>query len=254
VSSFRLNRFEVTVGRFRKFVEDYDAFRQAGHPQAGEGANPRVAGTGWLSEFNAKLPANAAALKQALACEQGASTWTDAAGPHEHRPINCVDWYMAFAFCAWDGSWLPTATENNYARSGGDEQRDYPWSAPNGEGCKSPLLGMQYASYECGIENSLGECIFEVGAKPLGDGRWGHADLAGNLWEWNFDYYDDFGPTCNDCALTTVPANPDDGIVERTINGCGWPNGSSGMCQTYAGRNPPEVRQAGHGFRCALLP
>ena len=41
-----------------------------------------------------------------------------------------------------------------------------------------------------------------VGSKsPQGDGKWGHADLAGNLWEWTFDYWQTpYQNPCIDCA------------------------------------------------------
>jgi len=36
------------------------------------------------------------------------TTWTDTAGSNENQPVNCLDWYTAFAFCAWDGDgWRP---------------------------------------------------------------------------------------------------------------------------------------------------
>jgi formylglycine-generating enzyme len=42
VSNFRLDRFEVTVGRFRKFVAAYPASK----PAAGAGAHPLISGSG----------------------------------------------------------------------------------------------------------------------------------------------------------------------------------------------------------------
>src|SRR6185295_12918503 len=40
VSAFELDKYEVTVGRFRNFVAAYDAWRSAGEPRAGAGSNP----------------------------------------------------------------------------------------------------------------------------------------------------------------------------------------------------------------------
>jgi hypothetical protein len=56
-------------------------------------------------------------------------TWTDTVGPNENLPMNCVPWYKAFAFCVWDGGRLPTEAEWNYAATGGNEQRKYPWGS-----------------------------------------------------------------------------------------------------------------------------
>lgn len=200
VSDFRLERFEVTVGRFRKFFEAYPSSR----PSAGVGAHPAVGGSGWDSSWDSLIPADQAALDKHL--KNGAQClWTTTAGPDETKPINCVSWHVFFAFCAWDGGRMPTDAELNYAATGGDEQRVYPWSNPPG----STTVDHSFASYDC-TEDGASGCalgdIIRVGAKsPQGDGRWGHADLAGNMQEYVRDYWNTNLPLpCNDC-INLVP-------------------------------------------------
>jgi formylglycine-generating enzyme required for sulfatase activity len=129
VSDFYLDKYEVTVGRLRAFV-NAGMGTQACPPGKGTGAHPKVAGSGWKSEWNSNLPATTASLKTALQCYAGYQTWTDTAAGDENKTANCLDWYTAFAFCAWDGGRLATEAEWNYAASGGSEHRYCPWSNP----------------------------------------------------------------------------------------------------------------------------
>jgi len=192
VADFYLDKYEITVGRFRAFV-NAGMGTQANPPASGAGTNPLLTGSGWDSTWNKNLRKDTASLKTAVACENRHQTWTDTAGSNESDPMNCLDWYTAFAFCAWDGGRLPTEAEWLYAASGGSEQRYYPWSSPP----TSTTVDDSYAVY-CG-----GSCkIQNVGSKsPRGDGKWGQADLAGNLLEWVLDWYTSPYPTpCIDCA------------------------------------------------------
>lgn len=186
VSDFVLDRFEITVGRFRRFVAAY----QPTMTPAGAGKNPsNVHDPGWDPQWNSSLPADSNALREAVKCV--GHTWTDAPAGNETRPMNCLHWREAFALCIWDGGRLPTEAEWNYAAAGGNEQREYPWSDPPGD----TTIDQTYAAYGQGIQS--------VGSKSAkGDGRWGHADLAGSLREWVVDLYGDYLLPCNDCSAS----------------------------------------------------
>jgi formylglycine-generating enzyme required for sulfatase activity len=202
VTAFYLDRFEVTVGRFRKFVAAY-----TGAPLAdGAGAHPLIPGSGWQSAWNPHLPASQSALQTALVCDPGLSTWTNAAGPNESMAINCTSWYLAFAFCAWDGGRLATEAEWEKVAAGADENRLYPWGQTPPESCHGGFGGISPHA--------------NVGIHPAGVGRWGHQDLAGGEWEWVLDFwsgtwYSGGGATCNDCANLTPSS-------WRTIRGGAW--------------------------------
>lgn len=209
VRSFQLDTFEVSVGRFRAFVEAGQAV-QAVAPSAGAGAHPWISNSGWRTIWNSELAPNRAALESALACSSNA-TWTATAGAHEQHPINCVNWFEAMAFCAWDGGFLPTEAEWNLAATGGTEQRVYPWSTPP----SSTTISLDHANYatqsaitgemRCFADGDPG-CtiadILQVGTRPAGRGRWGHDDLAGNVTEWSLDILDDYEVPCTDCGGT----------------------------------------------------
>jgi len=200
VSAFRLDKYEITVGRFKKFVAAYKQSLVSG--LAGKGANPNNKSgddKGWETTWNSSLPADSSALTTDLECDAAYQTLD--AGV-DQLPINCLNWFTAEAFCIWDGGRLPTSTEWSYAATGGDQQRlPYPW------GTEVPGANASLAIHGCFFPaGANGTCTGFTNIAPVGtasgDGRWGHADLAGNLWEWVQDRWTSGTPTmpCNDCA------------------------------------------------------
>jgi len=250
VSAFRLDKYEVTVARFREFV-NAGRGTQATAPALGAGGrtlNGLPDQGGWTVEYTSRLPTSTAAIETELSCNAQYQTWT---ASNDNRPINCVSWELALAFCIWDGGYLPTEAEWNFAAAGGDEQRAYPWSQPP----TSLVLDASLASYaptfdtDCvgdGLPGCTLEDIIEVGSKPAGDGRWGHSDLAGNLYEWTLDWYEEPYPTpCMDCVST----NPSAGL--RSFRGGAFRYAASGLRNGYRNGWTADDRS---GVRCARPP
>ncbi len=234
LSAFYLDKYEVTVGRFRVFVEA-GAGTQASPPAAGSGAHPLIGGSGWDSAWNTNLPADQAGLVDNIACHATNETWTPTAEGNEQYPMNCVNWYEAFAFCIWDGGRLPTEAEWEYAAAGGEENRVYPW----GNEVTEPLP----ASYG-GTDDSP---FVLVGSYSAGNGRWGHADLAGSMYEWVLDWIGGYGSVqtgCSDCANLSTAS-------DRVMRGGFW--STAALAVRVAERFPvtPTSQYISDGFRCA---
>jgi formylglycine-generating enzyme required for sulfatase activity/photosystem II stability/assembly factor-like uncharacterized protein len=238
VADFYLDKYEITVGRFRQFV-NAGMGTQASPPGSGAGAHPLIAGSGWDSTWNTNLPLDTASLKDGMKCDSTFQTWTDTAVGNESRPQNCMDWYTAFAFCAWDGGRLPTEAEWSYAAAGGSEQRAYPWSVPP----TSATIDDSYAVY-CGSSCDSSQ---NVGSKsPKGDGKWGQSDLAGNLWEWTLDWRGSYQVPCSNCADLIDPA-----ADSRVIRGGRYYGGATQLWSSYRGSALPVLHNQSAGSRCA---
>ncbi|MEO6419403.1 MAG: SUMF1/EgtB/PvdO family nonheme iron enzyme [Polyangiaceae bacterium] len=223
VSPFRLDRFEVTVGRFRRYVD----------------ALPSADGD---------------ILRAQLKCPS--TTWLDTPGKSEQFPVNCVVRADAIAFCAWDNGRLTTEAEWNFAAAGGDEQRVFPWSVPP----KSHMFNQSYAvysevtSFDGGISAATG-VLAEVGTKPLGAGKWGHYDLSGNAIEIMRDDDGTFPVPCLDCWNDSGPP----GRLEHRGGSYATPGISNtdggGIYLSNGFRDgDPDARGSAQGFRCAREP
>jgi formylglycine-generating enzyme required for sulfatase activity len=175
------------------------------------------------------------------------ATWTPLAGTQETRPISCVNWWESCAFCIWDGGFLPSEAEWEYAAAGGTQEREYPW------GTAAPGTANQYGIYDCYYPTEPSYCslasIAPVGTATLGAGLWGQLDLSGELEEWNLDWYVPYVDPCIDCASLTPAA------YRAMRGGSFWLSPANGA-PPVRGRNAPAFRgnYTGFGFRCARSP
>lgn len=248
ISTFRLDKYEVTVARFRQFVVANQGTQQQ-PPAPGTGAQD-VPGSGWDSSWNAILPKTTDDLIAELRCDPMYQTWTDQPGNNDNRPINCISWYEAMAFCAWDRGHLPTEAQWNYAAAGGDQQRAYPWSSPT----SSAVIDSSYANYSC-LGDINQDCSIAdlglVGTKPAGEGRWGHSDLAGNIGEWTLDYTGLYANPCNDCVNLAPPSS---GLPDRISRGGDFRYGDFQLRTSFRGVSSPGSHFVTQGIRCARKP
>jgi len=257
VSDFRLDKYEVTVGRFRKFVA---AVVNGWSPGAGSGKHTHLNGgaglknsaaagyeTGWDTAWSAdELPTNKATWDSVLG-GSAYQTWSSSTGSNETIPINRVTWFKAVAFCIWDGGFLPSEAEWNYAAVGGSAQRAYPW------GAATPGTNANLAVYGCYL-NGAGTCsdvtnIAPVGSIPLGNGLFGQADLAGNVAEWTIDGKTSYTSTCDNCANL-------DSISDtfRARRGGSFNESLSALASTSRTNYPADWSMNETGFRCARIP
>ncbi len=220
MSGFRLDKYLVTVGRFRQFVNAWN--NGSGYmPAAGSGKHTYLNGgqglansgsaatyeTGWdATDWNNTTDIDPTTAN--LNSCSPYSTWTASAGSQENLPIDCVNWYEAYAFCIWDGGFLPSEAEWEYAAAGGSEQLEYPWGT-TAPGTACPGTGCEYTIYNCDYPSGSGSCtgvtnIAPVGYATLGAGAFGQLDLAGEVWEWNLDWYATYVDPCTDCAYLTA--------------------------------------------------
>ncbi|WP_437572826.1 formylglycine-generating enzyme family protein [Sorangium sp. So ce542] len=240
VSGVRLDIYEITVGRFRAFVEAGKG-TQADPPLPDAGAHPKIRESGWNSAWNSELTADKAAMKVALRCPD--AFWTDFPEQNENHPMTCMTWFEAFAFCIWDGGRLPTEAEWNYAAAGGAEQRLYPWGTS---------IDPSKAAYSChgngdGAEKCGMDDFLPVGSKsPDGDARWGMADMAGNAGELVLDVFELGFPTpCHDCAR--LKANTERRVVR---GGTAWTDALYVATDAQSAESPRN-RNSFVGARCA---
>ena len=257
VSSFRLDKYDVTVGRFRQFVAawnngaGYTAAAGSGkhtHLNGGQGlANIGSNGsydTGWLPADNSHI----APTDTNLVCDSSYATWTSTAGNRETLPISCVNWYEAYAFCIWDGGFLPSEAEWEYAAAGGGQQREYPW------GTTAPGTMNQYAIYGCHYPSGSTSCtgwsnIAPMGIAGQGAGAWSQFDLVGNMHQWNLDWWypQSYVNPCTDCAYLAVTET-------RCFRGNAFNGPMSTLVPTGRNGTFPTDRFHYIGFRCARSP
>ncbi|MBF0631074.1 MAG: SUMF1/EgtB/PvdO family nonheme iron enzyme [Magnetococcales bacterium] len=151
-TNIHLGKYLVTVMEYQRFIED------------GGYANPDF----WQED-------RAWSIRQAEGWNEP-KNWPEQLD-HPNRPVVGVSWYEACAYCLWlskerkESFHLPD--ENDWQQAAAPDDRTYPW------GNEGPTP--ERANY---LDGKIG-APSPVGLYPMGDGLYGHCDLAGNVWEWS---------------------------------------------------------------------
>lgn len=214
--AFEIDKYLVTAGRMRAFVERYDGDLRSW------ATNEKPAG--WNDAWTDELPSSMAEALAALgpegkrgcnvASDGGRTYWQPPIGGAasevsdlskdvlDEKALNCVTWHMAQALCAQSGGRLATASEiawvfENRGRAGGPTA--YPWGFHDTSAydpkLQDPRLAHHYnyetpnapttmrmASYGGPLDKAF--YIAPPGRFPAGANMHGVEDAAGNMLVW----------------------------------------------------------------------
>ncbi len=176
-----------------------------GRPDERPARRLRMERSFWVSKFevtNAQYAAFVAATGRAAPAHWGGDACPEKLAQHA---VTHVSWADANAFCEWAGVRLLTEAEWEYVARGTTE-----WAYPFGDMFFPKLANTRH---EDGVQHA------PVGSCPDGASPHGVHDMAGGVWEWVADRYDDRrwkrvedGP---------VPAACDEGLG-RVLKGGAW--------------------------------
>ena len=160
-----------------------------------------------------------------------------------NHPVVDVTWYGANSYCTENNKRLPTEAEWEKAARG-TTVRAYPW------GDNDPTCAL--ANFNTG---DLNYCVGSpdytapVGSYLSGASPYGVLDMAGNVWEWVYDWFsEDYYASCETgCSNPRGPATGD----YRVFRGGGWNAIASNQRTAIREYSTPDDYFRTIGFRCS---
>jgi formylglycine-generating enzyme required for sulfatase activity len=150
MTAFQLDRKEVTIGRYRQFLEIHPDYQR---PE------------GWIEEVDENQRFQGDELK----------------------PVTQVGRADALAYCNWLGKTLPTEAQWEFAARGPDAH-PYPWGASPTPSCGYAVRQLVNSDRDSELCARGGEWKPPCSATD-GNNAQGVCDLIGNVREWTLDGY-----------------------------------------------------------------
>lgn len=208
---------------------------------------------------------------QAYVSDGGHTTryWAYSSYNIPEQPITGISWYHAINYCNWrsikeglapsyistkkiddwgmpvweldsaaTGYRLPTEAEWEYAARGGLKQKDFPWGDE---------FDNTWANYDTDRGHKQSEWWRLAPVKSQKQNAYGLYGMAGNIWEWTTDWYDEQHlenmDSCN-------PVGPNQGSA-KSVRGGGWGSPSPEYLKVYKrSYAAPGNYNYSIGFRC----
>ena len=158
---------------------------------------------------------------------------------HSNHPADSVNWWDAMLFCHWLNARLgldrgalrlPTEFEWQLAATAADHQRVYPWG-PDWEPQREPWRAN---TIESELNRSTAVGLYPEGASPTGT-----LDMAGTIYEWCLNAFED-------PDNTNLPSGQQD---RRVLRGGSWDVSQDNARSAVRLRGNPINRSDDVGFR-----
>jgi formylglycine-generating enzyme required for sulfatase activity len=251
-----MDKFTVTNGQFRRFVEATGYVTVAERaPNAADylGARPELLVPASVVFRKPRHPVDLRNHYNWWVYVAGAD-WRHPEGPESslkdraRHPVLHVAYDDAVAYAGWAGKELPTEAEWELAARGGLEGAVYAWGdefAPRGRQMANTWQGA--FPWENLVVDGY-EATAPVGRFP--PNGYGLYDIIGNVWEWTTDWYEDRREAIHSCCASVNPrggerersydpSTPDVHIPRKVIKG-----GSFLCAPNYCRRYRPAARMA----------